>query len=700
MHGRKKITAAGLTLLLLAGTFTGCGQSSDLSGVPGHGKWVDSDVAGFVTAEDEIRLQDDFAAAANQEYITSVEFNPDEGETGPMMEAGNLVNARFRELLKDESITGANADALRACEDLVLNWEARNKLGVEPLRRYIDDIKSISSLDELTDWQGSTEHNPFNLGLMMPANVEAQVQYPDRSTLSIHAPKLSLGETSKYVVYDNDALKAREITDDTVTYFLERLGASPGEIKDVLAGNYRIETFLARNSCEDLYNAKETFTLVQNTRETLAEHAQGYPLLTILDSRGFGDCDSFSLDIMLLDSLPEIYTAENLSDLKSFLIVHTVTGAKNLMDRESMEKVYEIEKIGDDITPNAAFPNDDAIFASELGDIGIRPAMDGLYLEKYFPGDEKIARIEEIIDGIIDSYHQLLGEEDWLSEETRDAAVEKLDSMAIHAVRPDNTADYSKAGIKGYDEGGNLIDAAAEAHKVVYAHTAEVSANPSIDRYYWDVFELSTTTINCFYRPQANAFYILAGFLAVDDVLYGDEATYEQTAGCIGTVVGHEISHGFDAEGSKYDLYGRSYDENGNQTDWMTVEDRTQLDERADKLAGYFSFARPIPGKPKLNGSQVQNEAMADMAGIKATLYMARNIPDFDYDAFFRAYASLWAEQRTEEVELLQMERDEHPLEFYRINISLQQFDEFMDTYDVRPGDGMYMDPESLVSVW
>ena len=88
------------------------------------------------------------------------------------------------------------------------------------------------------------------------------------------------------------------------------------------------------------------------------------------------------------------------------------------------------------------------------------------------------------------------------------------------------------------------------------------------------------------------------------------------------------------------------------------------------------------------------------MAGIKATLYMARNIPDFDYDAFFRAYASLWAEQRTEEVELLQMERDEHPLEFYRINISLQQFDEFMDTYDVRPGDGMYMDPESLVSVW
>ena len=91
---------------------------------------------------------------------------------------------------------------------------------------------------------------------------------------------------------------------------------------------------------------------------------------------------------------------------------------------------------------------------------------------------------------------------------------------------------------------------------------------------------------------------------------------------------------------------------------------------------------------------------MADMAGVKAVLYLAEEKPDFDYDAFFRAYASLWAEQTTEEAELRRMDADEHPLAFYRINITLQQFDEFIDTYDIQPGDGMYLAPGRRVSVW
>ena len=697
---RQRGIAAGLAVLLLAGTLAGCGRSKDLSGTPGGGKWVDSDVAGFVTAGDSFRPQDDFAAAVNQDYIVSTPFDPDDGEISAFYSAQELVYARYREALADKSIQGANADALRVYEELSLNWEERDKLGVEPLRGYIDDIAGIASIDELTAWQGSTERNPFSLGLMMPVGVIPQVQYPDKSTLSIKIPELSLGETTAYTNYNKDALRAREITDDTVTYFLGRLGESGQEIKDVLAGNYRIETFLARHACEGDYNMTETFTIVQNTREGLADYNKGYPLLTILDSRGYGGCDSFRLDVMLLAALPDIYTEDNLEDLKSFLIVHTIKNAQSLLDRKSLEKMLEINLSKTEKNAKVIFPDDNEIFGSYLDQAYLQPAMDELYLEKYFPGDEKTSQIEELIRDLTKSYRQMIGEEDWMSGETRAAAIEKLENMAVHVVKPDNKADYSKADMKGYKEGGTLLDAAAEGRRVMDAHMAEKSADPAIDRYFWDIYDQPTTTVNCFYASDANAFYILAGFVAVADVLYEDGADFEEFVGCVGAVAGHEISHGFDANGSMSDLYGRGYDEKGNSIDWMTVDDRSRLDERMDKLASYFSLARPVPGHQKVVGSSVNNEAMADMAGVKAVLYLAEEKPDFDYDAFFRAYASLWAEQTTEEAELRRMDADEHPLAFYRINITLQQFDEFIDTYDIQPGDGMYLAPGRRVSVW
>ena len=297
----------------------------------------------------------------------------------------------------------------------------------------------------------------------------------------------------------------------------------------------------------------------------------------------------------------------------------------------------------------------------------------------------------------------MIGEEEWLSEETKAAAIEKLDNMAVKVVRPDNTADYSDADVKSYEEGGTLVDAVAQAKLVMNAHIAEKSGDPKWDRNFWDIYNtgvFATTEANCVYYPNQNAIYITAGWLAISDVLFDDDMSFEQLAVSIVSIIGHEMSHGFDSHGSKFDLNGCAYDNNGNQTDWMTLEDRAHLDERAAKVAGYFALARPIPGQQKVNGENVKDEAIADMGGIKALLYMAKDMPDFDYDAFFRAYAALWAEQTTEQMELMFIKTDEHPLAFHRINITLQQFDEFIKTYDIKPGDGMYLAPESRVNVW
>ena len=132
-------TMAVMLAIAMACQVSACGGakiSEGLSDEPGHGKWVDSDVKGTVKAEDEIRLQDDFAAAVNQKTIVSLELK-DEEDWSATDGASDLMQSRFREALKDESLTGANAKVLRTFENLVLNWDERNKLGIEPMRKYI-----------------------------------------------------------------------------------------------------------------------------------------------------------------------------------------------------------------------------------------------------------------------------------------------------------------------------------------------------------------------------------------------------------------------------------------------------------------------------------------------------------------------------------------------------------------------------------
>lgn len=721
MTGRKwnvfRKTTSVILLAALALMSAGCGNkdskagsdissqevgSSDLSGVPGGGKWVDSDVSGMVKSEDNIRLQDDFAAAANKDYILSAVIDPAYEEASIVLDASKLVYERCMAIASDDTMNDDNALKYKALIKLHSDWDERNRLGVEPLKKYISDIQSITSISELTEYQGSTKRNPFGLGFLMPESVGVQLQFPDKSTLNLKAPSLSLGSVSSYVQYTSSTLSAKERCDDVIGYYLGRLGFSEKEIKDTLKGNYRIETFIARNSNIENFGIREMFTQAQNNREGINDLQGDYPLLHILDSRGYSGCDSFYVDYTYLKALSGIYFEKNLEDIKSFLIVHTIDSTKYLFDRESYEKMVSLYTTSEGNHEGLSDGQRSVLFRKDMTICGFLPLLDTLYLEKYFKDSEKTDQVKEFTDALIKAYLQILDEENWMSDYTKNAAKEKLQNMALHLIKPDNVADYSLAEIKSYEEGGNLVEAAAEGRRILEAHRAAISKSLDWDRFKWDIYDAdrTTTEVNCVYYTTENGIYIMAGFLAMCDAAFGDDSSLEQFAGIVGTTIGHEITHGFDSNGTKFDQYGRQFDENLASIDWMTVQDRSKMDEKGSKLAGYFSLARPIPGQQKVNGNAVKDEAIADMGGVKSVLYVARNIPDFDYDEFFRAFARQYAQQTTQESELGTMKGDIHPLPFYRINIVLQQYDEFFKIYDIKPGDGMYLSPEKRVAVW
>lgn len=317
--------------------------------------------------------------------------------------------------------------------------------------------------------------------------------------------------------------------------------------------------------------------------------------------------------------------------------------------------------------------------------------MQELYIARHCTSKTK-EELTEMVHEIIACYKVMLEDETWLGEETRQKAVEKLEGMALKILYPDHMPDYSGLVIMPFEQGGTLLDAYAVISQFESERQSE-KVNMLIDRDYWDMQQIETTIVNACYVVEENSINILAGFIA-DGFAYDSDAPYEQNLARIGAVVGHEISHAFDTNGYRYDM-------NGLQNNWWTNDDELAFQMRAANLVNYYNVCSILPGmEGGYSGELVKGEVIADMGGVKCMLELAKRQSDFDYELFFTSYAQLWASVADYVTELGQSSIDPHPLSFLRTNVTLQQFDEFFETFDIDPGDGMYLAPEDRILVW
>jgi putative endopeptidase len=173
--------------------------------------------------------------------------------------------------------------------------------------------------------------------------------------------------------------------------------------------------------------------------------------------------------------------------------------------------------------------------------------------------------------------------------------------------------------------------------------------------------------------------------------IYSPDMSDEEMYAKIGYVIGHEISHAFDRTGSQYDA-------DGNLNSWWTEEETAAFRKKDEKLAAYYNAIHPWAGQD-LHGTILTGEACADMGGIKVMLKLAEKKEGFDYDRFFRAYAEMWQQKATLPY-IYSLIEDTHPLCYLRINTVLQQYDEFLDYYGIREGDGMYLSEKDRVNIW
>ena len=681
--GKKWLIGIGAVLLVLvlaAGAFQLFGQQL-MMGKPGGGEpWVDSDLKANIKAGMATSPAEDFHLYVNCDWLSTSEIPDGYTSNGPFQEVQQETDAKAMALFEDEELQGHDAELIRDFRAAYLDWDARNAAGAEPMRPTVEDIEGLTSLEELSDFLCDRER-AFQVPRFVNMENTASLNDATRYILDLSGSSFLLQDPGEYA---NRSVVGRLLSDvykKGSAAVLEKLGYSKQEAEKRFDEAIAFETKLAAVCMTADEKKSPDYLQRVNNEYSMADAlalAPNFPLERLIDSCGYGEAEKLLVEEpAYLSKLSELYTEENLRGMKSCMLIKYAISQSNYLDRDSFQTMLDLQ--------NAAMGSQgklsDEEYAYQFVSAWLAEPLERCYLERY-NADAVKERITGVCEDVLGFYREMLSETDWLSDATRKAALEKLDRITVNVAYPEKWNDYSDVDLSGLP----LRECVKTLSEHELARNVALT-NQSVDRGYWLI---STLACNAYYNPQDNSINILLGILGGD--FYRDDMSDEELYGGIGAVIGHEISHAFDTNGAQFDS-------NGDLSNWWTEEDYSAFTARAERLAAYYDGIKAF-GRSMVKGGNIQTEAIADMAGLKCMLGIARTIPDFDYELFFRQYARLWRTLTSQQAEYISLQYDSHPLSYLRTNVTVQQFEEFYETFGVQPGDRMYLAPEKRICVW
>jgi len=412
-------------------------------------------------------------------------------------------------------------------------------------------------------------------------------------------------------------------------------------------------------------------------------------------------CDGLGVDPSLLDALivrePDYFGGfaaalgeVALEDWKLWLTWHTVHEAAPLLSSAFVEANFAF--YGTVLTGatelRARWKRGVAVVESALGE-----ALGKLYVQRHFPADAK-ARILELVDHLIEAYRQSIGGLAWMTDETRKRALEKLERFTPKVGYPDRWRDYAGLDIRPDDLVANM---ARVASFEVDRHLGRVGG--PVDRTEW---LMSPQTVNAYYNPTQNEIVFPAAILQAP--FFDPDADDAVNYGAIGAVIGHEIGHGFDDQGSRYDGTGAL-------VDWWTDEDRAAFEERTAALIAQYDALEPrqAPGH-HVNGAFTVGENIGDLGGLQIAHRAYRlalggaEAPEVDGlsgdQRFFWAWAQAWRTTSRDEEVVRLLAIDPHSPPEFRCNQIVRNVDAFHTAFGVTEADALWLAPDARVTIW
>ena len=591
------------------------------------------------------------------------------------------INDLIAEIASQDNRQGTIEQKIGDLYNLAMDTARRNAEGMAPVKPLFDDIESITAENLSYKLGESLLYGMFGL------YPDADEMNSSMNILKIYQGGFELGEKTYYFDQDERTQNIRNEYVKHVARMFELYGFSNAEQK--AATVMRLETRLAaaaKNNVElrdpyDNYN-----------KMTVDELKALVPQIVWDDVFRALDIEVTELSVGQVDFLKEVglmIEQEPLDDLKTLFQWQTISETASSLNDELYMASFDFwgRVMSGKEEPSPLWKRAVSIVNGTVGE-----AVGQIYVAKYFPPEAK-KRMLKLVHDLQTSLSERIEAQEWMSDETKAKAQEKLSSFYVKIGYPDKFRDYTGLDINAED---SYLTNLLRARKFENAYEMSFVGKP-VDRERW---YMTPQTVNAYYNPSTNEICFPAGILQPPffDMQADDAFNY----GAIGVVIGHEMTHGFDDQGSHFD-------KDGNLNEWWTEEDRANFVKRTQVMVDYFDKIEVLPGL-FANGSLTLGENIADHGGLNVSFQAYKNataghplptIDGFTADQrFFLAYANLWANNIRDEQIALQTKSDPHSLGRWRVNGALPHINAWYEAWNVTEESPMYVAPADRVTIW
>ena len=558
------------------------------------------------------------------------------------------------------------------------DYKQREKDGLEPLKPYLKEIEDIKDLNDLASKSASLTDKgiPLPFGYDVGTNAENTSQ----KQIQLSPPSILLPDVS---IYKDEASKKQYLTPiETATQkALEMLGYSEKNSKRIVKEALEFDEIIAKYSLSNEEMSESKNLVHPKTAEEINAYSGSFKLYDVIKGIMGRDLETINVpNTKYFENYSKVVNQDNFSKIKSWMLVQEAMAASNSLTEDYRLNFQSISMAI--MGTQKPISKEDTVY--EMSVNLFSDVMSVYYGRKYF-GEEAKTDVTGMIDKIKNVYRGRLQQNDWLTEETRNKAIEKLDKMKVFVGYQEDVDPGTKE--LHLDPNKSFFELSEDIAQFGKRYTIDHFDEP-IDKNKWSG---SAFDINAYYNPESNSINFPAGILQAP--FYDKNQSTEKNYGGIGVVIGHEITHAFDSNGA-------DYDENGDMHNWWTNADSKAFDKRIKAFEDQWNGLE-IYGT-KVNGKLTVTENVADAGGLSSTLQVLKtDMTKPNLKDYFENYANIWKQKASLQYNKYTMVQDVHATNELRVNQQLKNLPEFYESYpQIKEGDAMYLAPSKRISLW
>lgn len=685
---RRKIVCALLTAAMVLQT-VGCTSINTAAGavldrVSGQKQNEEEQSTADVVDKTQVRYQDDYYDYVNSNLLDKIDLADTDAQWTWFGELSAVANEEMEDIIKEVASSnesyekGSSEQKIRDMYDCVSDMDNRNEVGLGPLQPHLDLIRNAATIDEYVD-----------------ALAQLSGEFGFSSVVGGYYIDQDLADSSKYAVYlmyadtliGKEYLESESSQDYVNMYFdyVSNMFQEFGMTKDEAEQTSDDIEALLRDICASTLSAEQYYdpSITYNvfTKDQLQQLYTNIDVDKMLKTLKIDSVDTYIVsDVEQARKINSLLTEDNLELLKNF---SSFVMLNDVAEYSTQNYAALKNQIDNQLHGVTGTKSDEDIWMDLTQDM-LPWDFGKIYVEEHFSEQSK-QDVEAMISRIIDEYETIINRQEWMSDATKQKAIRKLETMAVKSGYPDEWPESMEMmQVTPVSEGGSLLSNMLVNMQVTIEDSLQ-KLDGEVDRSLWG---MTPQTINAYYDPSNNEIVFPAAIL--QPPFYNPEADDAVNIGAIGFVIAHEISHAFDANGSKYDEYG-------NYNEWWTEEETQKYNELSQSIIDYYNNYEVMG--VHVNGSLTLSENIADLGAMTCvTSIIGDNKKSLDQA--FGQLAYIWASVETAGYQLYLLNNDTHSPNKLRVNAVMSSCDAFYDVYDIAETDGMYVAPQNRVGIW